>query len=58
MNENYPLLRERVQSSLIDLVFLIILMYLFTHLFTFFDNVPDEVRLSTFLLLFGGYAPH
>jgi len=57
MNENYPLLRARVQSSVIDLVFIIILMYLFTHLFAFFENVPDEVRLGAFLFLFVGYEP-
>jgi hypothetical protein len=32
-------------------------MYLLTHLFSIFKNVPDEIRLSAFLLLFGGYEP-
>ena len=41
----YPLLGDRVQSSFIDGIFLIILMFVFASLLDRYQNTPDWVRI-------------
>ena len=57
MEEKYPQLSERIQSTLIDTILIVALMFLFTNLLDKFNNVPDEVRIILFVGLFIAYEP-
>jgi uncharacterized RDD family membrane protein YckC len=57
MEEKYPQLSERIQSTMIDTILLIVLMFLFTNLLDKFNSVPDEVRIILFVGLFIVYEP-
>lgn len=57
MEEKYPLLTERIQSTFIDTFFIIILMFVFTSILDEFNNVPDWVRMVMFAGLFIIYEP-
>jgi uncharacterized RDD family membrane protein YckC len=53
----YPLLGDRVQSTLIDTILIIILMFVFAAILDKFENVPDWVRMVLFIGLWGVYEP-
>lgn len=57
MEEKYPELKDRVQSTLIDTVLIIVLMFLFASILEKFDNVPDWIRIALFAALFITYEP-
>ena len=57
MQEKYPELTERIQSTFIDTVLIIILMLVFASVLDRFDNVPDWVRILGFIFLFIAYEP-
>jgi uncharacterized RDD family membrane protein YckC len=57
MVEKYPQLTDRIQSTFIDTVLIIILMYAFSSILDKFDNVPDWVRILMFAGLFIAYEP-
>lgn len=57
MEEKYPQLAERIQSTFIDLFLIIILLFVFTNIIDRFDNVPDWVRIVLFIFLFIAYEP-
>ncbi len=51
MEEKYPTLSTRMQSSFIDGIFVIILMYSMSMLMDNFPYVYDEVRMALFVLI-------
>ena len=53
----YPLLGDRVQSTFIYTIFIIILMFVFAAILDKFENVPDWVRMALFISLWGVYEP-
>lgn len=55
--EKYPLLGDRVQSTFIDTLLLIVLMFVFASVLDRFENVPDWVRITMFVSLFVIYEP-
>ena len=57
MKERYPELRDRIQSTFIDLIMIIILMWGFALLLEKFQNTPVWVRIVLFLGLFLAYEP-
>ena len=57
MEERYPLLTERIQSSFIDMILIILSMFLFASILDRFENVPDWIRISLFVGLFIIYEP-
>ena len=57
MHEKYPMLSERVQSTFIDMILLIVLMFLFANILSSYENVPDWVRIMLFGSLFLIYEP-
>jgi uncharacterized RDD family membrane protein YckC len=57
MEEKYPQLSERIQSTFIDMILIIILMFVFANILERFDNVPDWVRIGMFAGLFIAYEP-
>ncbi len=57
MPEKYPQLTDRVQSTFIDTMLIIVLMFVFANLLEKFENVPDWVRIAMFAGLFLIYEP-
>ena len=57
MEEKYPQLTERVQSTFIDLILIIVMMFVFASILDRYENVPDWIRILMFALLFIIYEP-
>lgn len=57
MNEQYPDLKDRIQSTFIDAILLVILMIVFAAVLDKYENVPDWVRIAIFVGLFVVYEP-
>jgi uncharacterized RDD family membrane protein YckC len=57
MEEKYPSLVERLQSTFIDTIIIIILMIVFSNVLDGFNNVPEWVRILLFVFLFVIYEP-
>ena len=57
MEEKYPQLTDRIQSTFIDTILIVILMFAFASILDKFDNVPDWVRIVMFAGLFIAYEP-
>lgn len=57
MEEKYPSLVERLQSTFIDTIIIIILMVVFSNILDSFNNVPEWVRILLFAFLFVIYEP-
>ncbi len=57
MEEKYPQLIDRIQSTLIDTFFIVVLMMVFANILDNFENVPKWVRISMFVFLFIAYEP-
>ena len=57
MEEKYPQLTDRIQSTFIDTILIVILMFAFASILEKFDNVPDWVRMVMFASLFIVYEP-
>ena len=57
MQEKYPQLTDRIQSTFIDTILIVILMFVFASILEKFDNVPDWVRMVMFAGLFIAYEP-
>jgi uncharacterized RDD family membrane protein YckC len=57
MLEKYPQLTDRIQSTFIDTILIIILMFVFSNILERYEHVPDWVRIALFALLFLVYEP-
>lgn len=57
MQEKYPLLTERIQSTLIDTVLIISLMFLFSNILDKMENPPDWLRIVMFVGIWLVYEP-
>jgi uncharacterized RDD family membrane protein YckC len=57
MEEKYPQLTDRIQSTFIDSILIVILMFTFANILDSFDNVPEWVRITMFVVLFIAYEP-
>ena len=55
VKDEYPLLSDRVQSSFIDGIFIIVMMFVFASLLD--DNAPDWIRIALFFGLWAVYEP-
>src|SRR5688572_23656221 len=53
----YPLLGDRVQSTFIDSILIVILMFILASVLDRYEDVPTWVRISLFLGLWGLYEP-
>lgn len=53
----YPSLSERVQSTFIDGIFMIMMMFLFASILERYENAPDWIRIVLFLGLWAVYEP-
>lgn len=57
MESQLPELKDRIQSTFIDTIFVIVLMFAFANILDRFSNVPDWVRIVLFAALFVAYEP-
>jgi uncharacterized RDD family membrane protein YckC len=57
MTEQYPELKDRIQSAFIDGILIIVLMIVFASIIDKYENVPDWVRIAMFVGLFIVYEP-
>jgi uncharacterized RDD family membrane protein YckC len=57
MLEKYPQLTDRIQSTFIDTILIIILMFVFSNILERYEQVPDWIRISFFAFLFLVYEP-
>ncbi|RZM30317.1 MAG: RDD family protein [Pedobacter sp.] len=53
----YPVISDRVQSTFIDTVVVVILMFGVASLLDKFSSPPDWIRIVLFFALFGVYEP-
>ena len=51
MNENYPSVLDRIKSTLIDSIIVIVFMMIFSDILNSFKTVPDSVRATLFIAL-------
>ena len=57
MENQYPSLVHRIQSLFIDLLFIIVLMFVFSSIFDHFGDPPDWVRVALFVGIWAIYEP-
>jgi len=57
MADQYPQLTDRIQSTFIDLILIIIMIFVFASILDRYENVPDWVRVAMFAALFVAYEP-
>ena len=55
--DQYPFLSDRIQSSFIDLVFIVMMMFVFASWLEKYDNAPDWIRVALFFGLWAVYEP-
>jgi uncharacterized RDD family membrane protein YckC len=53
----YPDLIERIKAVFVDMLVLIFLMFMFSTVFSYFEHVPNEVRIGAFVFIFLLYDP-
>ncbi len=53
----YPPLSDRVQSTFIDAIFLVILMFIFSSLLDRYEDVPNWIRIVLFIGIWVAYEP-
>ena len=53
----YPLLTDRIQSSFIDALVIVVLMFLSASWLDKYDNAPDWIRIALFFGLWAVYEP-
>src|SRR5689334_14831993 len=55
--DSYPELGDRVQSTFIDTLFILVMMFIAAAVLDRFEDVPDWVRILLFVALFLAYEP-
>ena len=53
----YPSLADRVQSTFIDTIFIIVLMFISASLLDRYENAPKWIRIALFFGIWGVYEP-
>ena len=53
----YPSLSDRVQSTFIDLMFIMLMMFAFASILDRFENPPDWIRIVFFFAIWAIYEP-
>ena len=53
----YPSLSDRVQSTFIDLMFIMLMMFAFASILDRFQNPPDWIRIVFFFAIWAIYEP-
>ena len=54
---SYPTISDRVQSTFIDTIFIIIMMFVFASILDKYGDSPDWIRIVLFFGIWGVYEP-
>jgi uncharacterized RDD family membrane protein YckC len=54
---SYPTLSDRVQSTFIDTIFIVVLMFICASLLDKYENAPDWIRIALFFGIWAVYEP-
>ena len=54
---NYPGVFDRVKAIVIDGIVMIVFLFVFSYVFSLFENVSDYVRIIAFVFIFFLYDP-
>ncbi|MBT30882.1 MAG: RDD family protein [Thalassobius sp.] len=54
---NYPSLLNRIKATVADSFVMVLLIVLFTYIFTLFGDIPDNVKMIVVLFIFVFYDP-
>ena len=57
MEKSYPALSDRIQSTFIDSLFIVLLMCLFSGVLDRYERAPDWIRIALFVGLWAIYEP-
>ncbi len=57
MEKSYPALSDRIQSTFIDTLFIVFLMFITSAILDRYDNAPDWIRITVFVGLWAIYEP-
>ncbi|HTL07163.1 MAG TPA: RDD family protein [Chitinophagaceae bacterium] len=57
MQQQYPYLGDRVQSTFIDSIVIVVLMFIFSAILDRYENAPDWIRIAMFGSIFLVYEP-
>jgi len=55
--ENYPGIFERLKAIVTDGIILVVFMFVAAHIFSLYENVPDNARIIAFVFIFLLYDP-
>lgn len=53
----YPSLSERFQSTFVDTIFIVVMMFIFASALERYENAPDWIRIALFFGLWAIYEP-
>ncbi|MAW94191.1 MULTISPECIES: RDD family protein [unclassified Leeuwenhoekiella] len=53
----YPHISNRIKAAFVDAIVIILLMLLFTDIFSKFESVPDYYKIVAFVFVFLAYEP-
>lgn len=57
MDVKYPQIADRIQSTFIDTILIVVFMFVFATVLDRYEDVPDWVRIVLFASLFLAYEP-
>lgn len=57
MANSYPALSDRIQSTFIDSLFIVLLMCIFSGVLDRYEGTPDWIRIALFIGLWAIYEP-
>jgi uncharacterized RDD family membrane protein YckC len=57
MNPKYPQLIDRIQSTFIDTLVIVVLMFLWATILERIPDPPDWLRMTMFFVIWGAYEP-
>ena len=57
IENNYPGVFDRVKAIIIDGIVIVVFMFLASYIFSLFESVPDNARISAFVFIFVLYDP-
>jgi len=57
IDKTYPRILERVIAVFVDSIVIVLLMFVISQLFSYFETVPEFLRITAFLFVFVFYDP-
>ena len=57
MNEQYPEIKDRIQSTFIDTILIIVVLFILSSIMDRYESMPDWLRITMFAVPFFFYEP-